>query len=136
MSLCHGIGLHSTWEGCFTAKYYPMLPGRKSDQEISKSDFYQTIFLPKKTKSGPELSILRLKTHFFPTPNFDKRQMNFYLKILKILRKCSSTFLLYVEGRTGTRLRICYYLRAGKMCQRRGMCQRICFFLLFFVFQK
>ena len=31
-----------------------VLPSRKSDQEISKSDFYQTIFLPKiRPKADP-----------------------------------------------------------------------------------
>ena len=29
-----------------TDKIVAVLPGRKADQEISKSDFYQTIFLP------------------------------------------------------------------------------------------
>ena len=36
-----------------------VLPSRKSDQEISKSDFYQTIFLPKiRPKADPNLQFL------------------------------------------------------------------------------
>ena len=62
-----------------------VLPSRKSDQEISKSDFYQTIFLPKnQNKSGSKLAILRSKSDFFPKINSDIRQINFNLKIFHI----------------------------------------------------
>ena len=37
-------GLHLKLRGMATP--LAVLPSRKSDQEISKSDFYQTIFLP------------------------------------------------------------------------------------------
>ena len=37
----------------------PVLPSRKSDQEISKSDFYQTLFLPKFRPKADPISLFR-----------------------------------------------------------------------------
>ena len=64
-----------------------MLPSRKSDKEISKSDFYQTIFLPKiRPKADPNSQFLRSKSDLFQKPNSDNRQINFYLKKINICR--------------------------------------------------
>jgi hypothetical protein len=62
-----------------------VLPSRTSDQEISKSDFYPTIFLLKiRPKADPNSLFLRSKSDLFQKPNSDIRQMNFYLKKINI----------------------------------------------------
>ena len=64
-----------------------VLPSRKSDKEISKSDFYQTIFQSKiKPKADPNSQFLRSKSDFFQKPNSDNRPINFYLKKINICR--------------------------------------------------
>ena len=40
---------------------YTVLPSRKSDREISKSDFYQTIFLPKVRPKADPNSLFRVQ---------------------------------------------------------------------------
>ena len=60
-------------------------PSRKSDKEISISDFYQTLFLPKiRPKADPNLLFLRSKSDLFQKRNSDIRQINFNLKKLYI----------------------------------------------------
>ena len=55
-----------------------VLPSRKSDKEISKSDFYQIIFLPKiRPKADPNLLFLTSKSDLFKKPNSD---INFQLQ--------------------------------------------------------
>ena len=79
---------------CNVAKHKP-------DQEILKSDFYQTIFLPKiRPKADPNSLFLRSKSDLFPKPNSDMRQINFYLKnptFTKIIKQLT----LCVDGQKG-----------------------------------
>jgi hypothetical protein len=64
-----------------------VLPSRKSDQEISKTDFYQTIFLPKiRPKADPNSLYSRSKSDLFQKLNSDNRQINFYLIKINIYR--------------------------------------------------
>ena len=61
--------------------YIAVLPSRKSDKEISKSYFYQTIFLSKiRPKGDPNSLFFRSISDLFPKPNSDNRQINFSLK--------------------------------------------------------
>jgi hypothetical protein len=79
-----------------------VLPSRKSDQEISKSDYYPTIFLPKiRPKEDPNL-LIGIQIRLVQKLNSNIRQIDFYLEIVHILgnlRNYSSNFLLYVKGR-------------------------------------
>ena len=51
---------------------YAVLPSFKSDLEISKSDFYQTIFLTK-------ITIFKVKSDLFQKLDSDIEHDNFYL---------------------------------------------------------
>jgi hypothetical protein len=53
-------------EGRATMICYPVLPSRKSDQVISKSDFYQTIFLPKIRPKADPNSLFMCQNLTFP----------------------------------------------------------------------
>ena len=73
-----------------------MLPSRKSDQGISISDFYQTIFLPKiRQKADTNLQFWRSKSDLFKKPNSDVKRSKFYLKKSPYFREnVSNLFLL------------------------------------------
>ena len=62
-----------------------LLPSRKSDQDISKSDFLSD-HMPTKhqTKSGLELAILRSKIRLFQKLNFDINKSTIILKTFHI----------------------------------------------------
>ena len=61
-----------------------VLPSRKSDQEISKSDYYPTIFLPKiRPKEDPNL-LIGIQIRLVQKLNSDIRQIDFYLEIVHI----------------------------------------------------
>ena len=62
-----------------------VLLSRKSDQEITKSDFYQTIFLPEiRPKADPNLLVLSYKPDLFIKLNSNiKRSKSIFQKIFK-----------------------------------------------------
>ena len=58
-----------------------VLQSRKSDHDVSKSDFYQTIFLSKiRPKADPNSLFFRSKSDLFQKPSSDMKHRNFYLR--------------------------------------------------------
>ena len=69
-----------TYLAAYLTAYLPVLPGRKSDQEVSKSDFYQTVFLTKiRSKADPNLPFLRSRSDLFQKRTSQIKHRNFYL---------------------------------------------------------
>ena len=68
-------------------KQKPVLPSGKSDKEISKSDFQQTISQPKiRPKANTNSLIFWSKSDLFQKPNSNFKQINLWLRKFNICR--------------------------------------------------
>jgi hypothetical protein len=76
--------LHIAW--CIVRGTMSVLPSRKLDHEISKSDVYQNIFLPIIRPKGYPISLFwRSKSDLFQKLYSNIEQSNFFLKNIHIL---------------------------------------------------
>ena len=101
---------------CLPGLPYPVLPRRKSDQGISKPDFYQTTFLPK-IKPKLELTSLffRSKSELFQKHDSDIRHSNFYLpKKSKCKRKFKYIYFFFWCGRLESENLTCWFFQGQK----------------------
>ena len=79
------IALHCTALHCTALHCTALVPSRKSDQEISKSDFHQTIILPKiRPIADPNLLFMRSKSDYFQNLNYNIKHRKFHLRKIHI----------------------------------------------------